>query len=59
MIEHEMILLDADFKTVCARMTARRKQDNCRISTEASTSASYTENSSSNLEFGSSSEESE
>ena len=26
MIEHEMILLDADFKTVCARMTARRKQ---------------------------------
>jgi hypothetical protein len=24
-MEHEMILLDADFRTVCARMTARRK----------------------------------
>ena len=26
MIEHEMILLDADFRTDCARLTARRKQ---------------------------------
>lgn len=25
-MEHEMLLLDADFKTVLARMTARRKQ---------------------------------
>ena len=24
-MEHEMILLDADFKTIMARMTARRK----------------------------------
>ncbi len=26
-MDHEMILLDADFRTVCARMTARRKQN--------------------------------
>ena len=24
-MEHEMILLDADFRSVCARLTARRK----------------------------------
>lgn len=57
MIEHEMLLLDADFKVV-ARMVGRMKKD-CRISTEASTSDSYSENSSSSLESGSTCEESE
>ncbi len=49
---HRMILLDADFKTIKRMIVARRKESG-RISTEASTSASYTENSSSSLEFGS------
>ena len=26
-MEHEMILLDADFRTVCARLVARRKHN--------------------------------
>ena len=26
-MEHEMILMDADFRTVCVRLTARRKRN--------------------------------
>ena len=34
-MEHEMILLDADFRTVCARLTARRKRKDAGMAEEA------------------------
>ena len=57
-MEHRMILLDADFKTVLAVMVGRMKKD-CRVSSEARTSDPYSENSDSTSLPGSTFEESE
>lgn len=57
MIEHEMLLLDADFKVV-ARMVGRMKND-CRVSSDDRASDSYPEDGSLSLPLGSSFEEGE
>lgn len=51
---HKMILATADLSKIYKVVVARRKNAG-RVSTEASTSDSYPENSSSNLELGSTS----
>jgi hypothetical protein len=58
-MEHEMLLLDADFKPV-ARMVARRKENkHCRVSSDDRASDSYPEYGSLILPLGSTFEERE